>query len=218
MIIPDFPTFAIGIPTLNRWDLLMPTLHLYLADFPSIKIYVLDNGNQPCDVIHPNIEYIKEPENIGVAASWNKLAKRIFADGHPFSLIMNDDIYLGKKEHDIQNLLHYHGNGKLFVTLKDFCVFLLPKTTFECIGEFDENFKCYYEDSDYNYRLQLKHFKPLRWGALTPIVYRENSTGDKKPEVHKWSLQSKQYYLKKWGGMPGQEKYFYPFDKKPAKS
>ncbi len=54
----EFPSFAIGIPTLNRWDLLMPTLHLYVADFPHTKIYVVDNGNQPCDVNHSNIEYI----------------------------------------------------------------------------------------------------------------------------------------------------------------
>ena len=37
--------FAIGIPTLNRYDLLKPCLMLYERDFPNIDIFVLDNGN-----------------------------------------------------------------------------------------------------------------------------------------------------------------------------
>jgi hypothetical protein len=38
--------FAIGIPTLNRADLLVPSLLKYINDFPGVKIFVLDNGNQ----------------------------------------------------------------------------------------------------------------------------------------------------------------------------
>ena len=41
--------FAIGIPTLNRADLLNPVLKKYAADFPDTKIYVVDNGNQDID-------------------------------------------------------------------------------------------------------------------------------------------------------------------------
>jgi hypothetical protein len=39
-------SFAIGIPTLNRFDLLHPALMFYKQDFPNTKIYVVDNGNQ----------------------------------------------------------------------------------------------------------------------------------------------------------------------------
>ena len=39
-------TFAIGIPTVNRFDLLQPSLESYLQDFPNIRIYIVDNGKQ----------------------------------------------------------------------------------------------------------------------------------------------------------------------------
>ena len=40
------PKFSIGIPTLNRADLLIPALMYYKLDFPDIRVSVLDNGNQ----------------------------------------------------------------------------------------------------------------------------------------------------------------------------
>ena len=38
--------FAIGIPTYNRADLLLPALMFYAHDYPNTKILVIDNGNQ----------------------------------------------------------------------------------------------------------------------------------------------------------------------------
>ena len=39
--------FGIGIPTLNRYDLLLPALHFYaLNDFPDTHIHIIDNGDQ----------------------------------------------------------------------------------------------------------------------------------------------------------------------------
>lgn len=209
-------SFAIGIPTLNRWDLLKPSIEKYLLDFPDTKIYIVDNGSQECRVYGPNASNVvsfSEGQNIGVAASWNKLCGVIFSAGHTYSLILNDDIYLGKRTLDIKDMLKTF-QAKLFTGMKDFSAFVLPKTTFDWIGPFDEGFFCYYEDADYMYRLKLKGYKPMRTSTLSPAVYRDNSTGDRNPAVHKWSLQSKQRYLQKWGGMPGQEKFTYPFNNK----
>lgn len=207
---PPFPSFAIGIPTLNRWDLLRPSLEQYTKDFPTAHIYVLDNGNQDKDFDHFTLTYLNKKENIGVAASWNELCKVIFTT-HNYALILNDDICLGKKEHEIRDIIS-RSTGKLLTTMKDFSAFILPKSTYREIGTFDENFKCYYEDSDYCYRLRLHGFHSVRMMALTPVIYRECSTSNKEPAVHNWALQSKQYYIKKWGGMPGQEKFRRPFN------
>ena len=38
--------FAIGIPTLNRADLLQASLDKYAIDFSDVEIFVIDNGNQ----------------------------------------------------------------------------------------------------------------------------------------------------------------------------
>lgn len=211
---PDI-SFAIGIPTLNRWDLLRPSLIKYAKDFPSTRIFVLDNGQQQCDLYDQNIFYVEKPKANGVAGSWNKLCNLIFSQ-YTRALILNDDIYLGKTESQIKELIA-SSTGKLLTTLQDFSAFILPKTTFEMVGPFDENFKCYYEDSDYIYRLKLKGYSPVRMATLTPAIYRDNSTSEKEPAVHKWALASKQYYIKKWGGLPGQEKYLSPFNEKLKK-
>ena len=46
--------FAIGIPTINRWDLLRPSLQKYMGiDFCNTWFFVVDNGNQVIDIEHP---------------------------------------------------------------------------------------------------------------------------------------------------------------------
>ena len=87
--------FAIGIPTLNRYDLLKPCLMLYERDFPNIDIFVIDNGKQ--GISCGKVMVTDMDQNIGVAASWNILCDKIYSTGADHALILNDDIYLGKK-------------------------------------------------------------------------------------------------------------------------
>ena len=207
----EFPKFAIGIPTLNRWDLLRVHLNSYLQTyFPNIKIFVLDNGNQNIDIEHPNLVIIRNKENVGVAASWNQLCQLIFIK-HEFAAILNDDIGWGMNEYRIGNFLHYQ-KAMLFKSLKDWCVFIMPKTTFEKIGPFDETFKAYYEDSDYTYRMKLVGFKPVAWDVLNPTTYRDNGTGEIDPTIYNFSNIGRKYYVTKWGGMPGMETFKTPFN------
>ena len=51
-------SFAIGIPTLNRSDLLLPTLIKYVTeDFKDIEIHIIDNGKQDLSFLNiiPNV-------------------------------------------------------------------------------------------------------------------------------------------------------------------
>lgn len=205
------PSFAIGIPTLNRWDLLRPALQKYLVDFPGTDIFIFDNGFQAIDLEHDNLLYIIKKENQGVAAAWNSLCANIFLSNYTHALILNDDIELGKKQADIQKLV-MDSPSTFLVTMKDWCAFIVPKIIFNKIGEFDTIFKCYYEDADYAYRLKLDGLRHIKTSQLTPSIYRENGTAEKEPLVHKWALQSKQKYIEKWGGVPGQEKYTRPYN------
>jgi len=81
--------FQIGIPTLNRFDLLMPSLLMYSNQFPDTKIYILDNGNQKImqsdfiknsPKLSKNLVVIEKEQNIGVGASWNILCDEIFKE------------------------------------------------------------------------------------------------------------------------------------------
>ena len=54
-------SFAIGIPTINRADLLNPTLQKYFQDFPNVDIYILDNGSQK--IISIGLNYLRNKKN-----------------------------------------------------------------------------------------------------------------------------------------------------------
>ena len=198
--------FAIGIPTLNRYDLLLPSLLLYTKDFPEVKIYVLDNGNQNITKRF-NTEVIVA-ENLSVAASWNYLCVEIFKQ-HENALILNDDIYLGRKTADIEDLLSKKKHkGALIKATPDWCAFLLPKKIYETVGAFDERFTpAYYEDKDYEYRMKLKKIPVVKTPTLNPYVYRSSQTLEKLPSIIDGSILNKQRYINKWGGEPNNEKF-----------
>lgn len=225
--------YAIGIPTINRADLLIPTLHKYAIDFPTIAIYVLDNGKQDIPIEKwPNVTIFYPPDfaNLGVAGSWNALCRLIFYEeqglmpsvsmgnwkrypGRPLAWIMNDDIYSGMCEKGLE--LH------LFTTpLFDFAApeqnwsnFMITETCFQKVGPFDEKFyPAYYEDNDYRYRLKLKGltYRQLPW--LAPEVFRVSMSREKDPSLCQRVPANLEYYVAKWGGPPGEETYRIPFD------
>jgi GT2 family glycosyltransferase len=196
--------YAIGIPTYNRFDLLLPAMLYYKIDFPNTEKFIVDNGNQNIlEFIDAKI--IRNNKNLGVAASWNQLCSAIF-ENHEYAIILNDDIYLGKTEWQIENLLK-HYKSDIYVSEMDWSAFILPKKVFDEIGKFDENFfPAYFEDNDYEYRLKLKNKEILKIPFLNPLVFRASKTIEKDTKLNEFQ-KNKEYYIKKWGGTPGNEKY-----------
>jgi GT2 family glycosyltransferase len=149
--------FAIGIPTYNRMDLLLPSVIKYITtDFPEVNIHIIDNGNQHIKFLEtmPNIKVYEEKENIGVAASWNKLCKKIY-EKHDFALIVNDDVYLGYNTKVVEKAMAECQSG-FSQSNASWSVFLMHKEFYDFVGDFDEIFyPAYYEDSDYLYRMKL---------------------------------------------------------------
>lgn len=204
--------FGIGIPTLNRADLLVPALLKYLKDFPGVSIYVLDNGNQNIVFLDENIQIISSPKNIGVGPSWNILCRKIY-EKHENALILNDDIYLGKKTEDINSLIDKKPNQFITAT-PDWCAFIVSKAIFDYVGPFDECFfPAYYEDNSYAYRMKLKGVSHLRTPYLNPVEYRVSQTIEKDGSLFEYRLKNKQLYIEMWGGLPEREKYTKPFNK-----
>jgi len=222
-------SFAIGIPTLNRADLLVPSLIKYLYDFPGVNIYVLDNGNQEipnlakfaggsiaafgADVVKvgASIEVIKSEKNIGVGPSWNILCRKIY-ENHENALILNDDIYLGKKTENICSIISKYPSQFITAT-PDWCAFIIGKDIFERVGEFDECFyPAYYEDNSYAYRMKLKGVNHCRTPYLNPEVYRVSQTIDKDKSLFDYRTKNKKLYIEMWGGLPEREKFTNPFN------
>jgi GT2 family glycosyltransferase len=203
---------GIGIPTLNRFDILHPCLLMYKNDFPQNEIYVMDNGKQKISI--NGIQVIENEENIGVAASWNKLLKIIFKN-NDHALILNDDIYLGKKLEDIALSIKKKKFNNLFLrATPDWCAFIMPKSVYEKVGEFDECFyPAYYEDKSYEYRMKLKGIPIIKTPILNPKLYQSSQTMVKMPELQEISKKNKLKYIEMWGGEPDREKFKNPFGK-----
>lgn len=205
-------SFAIGIPTINQWDILEPVLKKYFIDFPDTKIYLIDNGNQNIDIQHDNLIIIPNTERKSVAASWNILCLEIYKK-HSHAFILNDDVEYNQGYSSIYNTIaHYPAD--LYKSTIGFCSFILPKPTFRLIGSFDENFKgAYFEDNDYERRLRLKKLSVIISSWLNPVIYRESSSIKKDPSLNSHYQDNARYYVNKWGGHRGGEKFITPFNK-----
>lgn len=207
-------SLGIGIPTLNRYDLLEPNLLLYSRDFilydNSCPFFIVDNGNQNISFSYGKI--FSSEKNMGVAASWNYLCSQIFQTCD-YALILNDDIYLGKPLTQIISLIQKKPEHLLRATI-DWCAFIIPKKIYETVGKFDECFyPAYYEDKSYEYRMKLKALPIIKTPELNPYIYKSSQTLEKDQSILESSKKNKQRYIEMWGGEPEREKFKKPYDK-----
>jgi len=208
-------TFAIGIPTVNQAPLLNETLAKYVQDFPTTRIFIVDNGNQGI-FQHPNIEVYKPGKNIGFSASVNVILKKIYDEYHAtYGFVINDDIYWGKTEDQVLSIIKDNEDQPLLTTTFKWCNFALPESTFRLVGELDsDNFFNYFSDDDYSYRLKLHNLGHWPTRGLDPVVYLESQSSRKDPSLlHTEFDTSKRNFIAKWGGMPGSEVFKTPFNR-----
>lgn len=208
--------FAIGIPTYNRMDLLLPSLIKYITtDFVGVDIHIIDNGHQHIKFLEamPNVKVYEQEENLGVAASWNKLCKKIY-EKHDFALILNDDIYLGYNTIVVEKAMAICQSG-FSQSNFSWSVFLMHKEFFDFVGDFDEVFyPAYYEDSDYLYRMKLLGIRQDIDALLNPQDVAISMTYEKAPDmVNAAMIENKERYIKKWGNLPLLETYTKPYNK-----
>jgi len=100
----------------------------------------------------------------------------------------------------------------------NFSAFMIDKKTWDKVGEFDINFKpAYFEDNDYHRRMQLKGIKAIVYPKALFHHYASKtwSEGLAVSASIKRRLfeNNKQYYINKWGGIPGEETFTKPFNK-----
>ena len=106
-------------------------------------------------------------------------------------------------------------------TTNIFSIFLVRDTCIERVGMFDEAISpnyAYYEDNDYMRRINLAGNIVLE-GVHTLVDHLGSQTiaafdSKQKFEHHRKFEIARKNYIKKWGGMPTQEKYLTPYNKK----
>lgn len=182
-----------------------------------IKIIICDNGNQSLltsanSIIasNNNITIYKQKRNLGVAGSWNFLAREILRQ-HQYALILNDDVIIHKNKNQIAEFIQHNTADFIFAGY-GCSSFILPKETYSLIGSFDENFyPAYYEDCDYERRVKVAGLINDRNHFLSAEVFRNSSSAQLNPELNKDYNLNKLRYIAKWGGLPYQEKFIKPF-------
>jgi len=204
----------IGIPTINRADLLNDALIKYFEDFQNTEIFIIDNGNQEI-VTRENKFAIYRPEsNLNVSGSWNAIMDYANRVGATHVLMLNDDVYLGKTEQEINSLIELNIDYGFFNSYYNWCSFILKVKEFNKVGLFDqENFPNYFNDNDYFYRMRLLESKMFYTHSLDPVIYRNSMTIAKDPSLNSRFMEYRQNYINKWGGLPTFEIYTKPFSK-----
>ena len=171
---------------------------------------------------------------IPLAAAWNKTAKMAFADGCDYALVCNDDILFAPDTIDAMvreyerlrsekvimvtpnnikgeladpyHILEYalpEGTVTSFSDHPNFSCFLIAPEYFTEIGDFDENFwPAWFEDNDSHRRAKLLGYREICTTAAPMVHFGGVSTSMMdNPD----SSGSRDYYIKKWGGVPWPE-------------
>jgi GT2 family glycosyltransferase len=202
----------IGIPTINRADLLNEALANYFEDFKNTEIVICDNGKQEIITRERNFVIYRPENNLGVSGSWNMIMDYAEKVKATHVLMLNDDIYLGKSEEEVNAIVRLW-NPEFLCTELNWCSFILSVNAYLKVGKFDENFfPAYFEDNDYFRRMLLSDVPMVFNGMLNPVIYRNSMTIQKTPELNNGFEKNRQYYISKWGGQPTQETFGTPFN------
>lgn len=202
----------IGIPTINRADLLNEALANYFEDFKNTEIVICDNGKQEIITRENNFVIYRPENNLGVSGSWNMIMDYAEKVKGTHVLMLNDDIYLGKSEEEIKTIIRLW-NPEFLCTELNWCSFILSVDAYLKVGKFDEKFfPAYFEDNDYFRRMLLTGVNITNNAMLNPAIYRNSMTIQKSPELNNGFDKNRQYYISKWGGQPTQETFSTPFN------
>lgn len=205
---------VVAIPTINRADLLNEALAKYFDDFKDTHIAICDNGNQDIITREENFMIYRPQENLGVAKSWNMLIDYSDKIGATHVLMLNDDIYLGKNENELNLLLKNNLDADFINSFHNWCSYILTVDIWKKAGKFDEEFfPAYFEDNSFDYKMTLVGARKTWTSFLDPIVYRNSMTIAKDPTLNQKFMQNKQMYINMWGGLPSEEKYKTKFGK-----
>lgn len=211
------------IPVMNQMQLALETLESINTVYPH-KIYLERN-------------YI---ENRGVATAWNIGTRRAIADGCSIVFVLNDDIVISPMavDHmvevlrdktigvltgcDHRNTLQPHEVATMpypeyetdILDAPDFAFFSYTQETYETVGPFDENFHpAYFEDNDYVIRNLRAGLRPVRSQRAAFFHYGSRTQNSGSPVVPSYQFEvNRNYFVNKWGGLPGEESYLTPFN------
>lgn len=225
---------TLGIPVLNRADFLLRCVTS--VDHPIENLVIINNSggkdsqvNAACSKIQnreienaslfENIK-IETHKNLGCGPSWNYIFK---TNPGPW-LITGSDIMFIPGSLALLDDVFEKNTGVGMVFGDGYNVFLMTQKALDGIGYLDENFyPAYYEDCDHWRRAVLSGiplvgvpgFKHVHGEVGDP--HGGSSTVRSDPELNRkngiTTKNNREYYIRKWGGLPSAERFKTPFNK-----
>lgn len=221
------PIEIIGTMVLNGADDLLK--QYACIDFPVNRYFIIDNSEGKFPEVRraireiqlskqssiKEIVVIENHKNLGFSGSVNQIVKQ--NTDVPYWVILSCDWH--PKPDQLSKLakrLEQPFTAMLCDTTQNgYSAMVFNADLIKKVGMMDENFfPAYYEDNDHRYRMKLVG---LEW-ELFPLSYEHkvSSTLKSRKEFktkNKTTFQKNfEYYVKKWGGIPGAEKFKSPFN------
>ena len=175
-----------------------------------------------------DVSYHPHRRNRGVAASWNDGVLAAYGDGADFVVVANDDVVPAAGDLDrvadraerfrdryiVSCAGPHEGLGERLPS-HGYSFFALNPVALETIGCFDENFfPVYGEDQDYARRAALAGLSEANC-ADTEVVHRGSAAIRTSADLARQNAVTQAlniaYYVRKWGGDAGSERFSTPF-------
>lgn len=219
------PQVTLVVPTLRRYDLLAQLLipSAERGTRPPDHIHVIDNGGaldpKAYGLPTAKLSVFQPGRNIGVSASWNHAHRTI----SEYVVMACDDmeLYPNTIEALVAAAEANPAVGYFFPEHNAHSMFgvnILRRWAWDKVGPYDELFyPAYFEDNDYAIRLRLAGVPTMavpdcgmnHVGSATLQSFSEAE----KNAHHANFDRLRMYYVQKWGGQPGHERYNSPFNK-----
>lgn len=165
------------------------------------------------------INQIALKEHSGVSGVWNTILNSMLRYYYDAVIVVGSDTEMeaGFLEKFLED---YEANNYDFATVEapiGWNCWVMNRNCYNTVGTFDNNlFPAYYEDNDYQRRVVLSGLSYGTCGNLGDISHYGSATiqldNNKRLANDVTFMMNKEYFIKKWGGLPGQETYTTPFN------
>jgi GT2 family glycosyltransferase len=222
---------------------LLSMKHEYELDLIAI-VNSFQGSEKDFEFITQSFDVVDVNDKNNLARAWNKGIKAAIERGADYVLVINLDLvfhsqflnnlvefakfnpeaimWSGHEWSDQENLELAPLSSEISDAAHAAC-FLIDKRLFEIVGDFDEQFEpAYHEDSDMLYRIKLKKLKTMStkkalFYHLDRVTLKgaiNNGDRDMLDTLRICMDLCMEKYAKKWGGLPGRERYKEPYDGK----
>ena len=182
--------------------------------FPEVRKTIREIQGTKTDIVK-QIVVIENRKNLGFSGSVNQIVKQ--NTDVPYWIILSCDWHPNPNQlKKLAERVKQPFTAMLCDTTQNgYSAMVFTADLIKKVGMMDENFfPAYYEDNDHRYRMKLVG---LQW-EMFPLSYKHkvSSTLKSRKEFkvkNKTTFQKNfEYYVKKWGGIPGAEKFKSPFN------